>query len=263
MEEAKKLHEETGQVARIFKDFRYRTLNSWSCERRVVGKAEYLNQGANPRFVVTSLGTEFQDKDLYEKIYCTRGEMENRIKEQRIGTDIFHRSFFQLSAALKMSHIPFSYLADVFRLYSLILIHKFRQLSSAEDQSQPPMHLPDFCRLAATKAADADSSPSTSGMRLPLPCRHQEQTQFDTLTSAIGGNGHLDACLRPLKPRRNKGRKQIDAPALHRIPLPQQPRSISQKATRIPQGIAYPLIFRHIWAIHRPFSTHSGAFLSW
>ena len=84
MEKAEKLYEETGQAARIFKDFRYRTLNSWDCERRVIGKAEYLKQGANPRFVVTSLGTEFQDKDLYEKIYCARGEMENRIKEQQL-----------------------------------------------------------------------------------------------------------------------------------------------------------------------------------
>lgn len=84
MEEAKKLHEETGQEARVFKDFRYRTLNSWACERRVVGKAEYLNQGANPRFVVTSLGTELQGKELYEKVYCARGEMENRIKEQQL-----------------------------------------------------------------------------------------------------------------------------------------------------------------------------------
>ena len=84
MEEAKKLYEETGQGARVFKDFRYRTLNSWVCERRVVGKAEYLNQGANPRFVVTSLGTELQGKDLYEKVYCARGEMENRIKEQQL-----------------------------------------------------------------------------------------------------------------------------------------------------------------------------------
>ena len=84
MEEAKKQHEKTGQKVRIFKDFRYRTLNSWSCERRVVGKAEYLNQGGNPRFIVTSLEVSLGGKDLYEKLYCARGEMENRIKEQQL-----------------------------------------------------------------------------------------------------------------------------------------------------------------------------------
>lgn len=84
MAEAKKQYEESGQRARIFKDFRYRTLKSWSSERRVIGKAEYLNQGSNPRFIVTSLEPNISGKDLYEKLYCARGEMENRIKEQQL-----------------------------------------------------------------------------------------------------------------------------------------------------------------------------------
>ena len=84
MTAAKKQYEEFGQGGRLFKDFRYRTLNSWSAERRVVGKAEYLSRGENPRFVVTSLGAEVQDRHLYEKLYCARGEMENRIKEQQL-----------------------------------------------------------------------------------------------------------------------------------------------------------------------------------
>jgi hypothetical protein len=87
MAEAKKQFEESGQGSRVFKDFRYRTLKSWSAERRVIGKAEYLSRGANPRFVVTSLGSAVQKKELYEKIYCARGEMENRIKEQQL--DLF------------------------------------------------------------------------------------------------------------------------------------------------------------------------------
>jgi hypothetical protein len=70
----------TGKAARVFTEFGYRTRNSWSRERRVVAKAEYLPGKANPRFVVTSLATEPQA--LYEKLYCARGEMENRIKEQ-------------------------------------------------------------------------------------------------------------------------------------------------------------------------------------
>jgi hypothetical protein len=81
---AKKQHEESGQRSRIFKDFCYRTLKSWSAERRVIGKAEYLSRGENPRFIVTSLKSDIQGKELYEKVYCARGEMENRIKEQQL-----------------------------------------------------------------------------------------------------------------------------------------------------------------------------------
>ncbi len=77
--------ERTGQASRRFKDFRYCTLDSWRCDRRVVGKAEHLAQGSNPRFVVTSLPPEEIDaRTLYEQVYCARGEMENRIKEQQL-----------------------------------------------------------------------------------------------------------------------------------------------------------------------------------
>jgi len=83
MHEAKMEHERTGKAARVFTEFGYRTKKSWTRERRVVAKAEYLDKGENPRFVVTSLGAErWAARDLYEKFYCARGEMENRIKEQ-------------------------------------------------------------------------------------------------------------------------------------------------------------------------------------
>src|SRR5271168_1777429 len=72
----------TGKPARRFKDFRYATLDSWSRRRRVVAKAEWTNGEANPRFIVTSLNkAETSTRFLYEKVYCARGEMENRIKE--------------------------------------------------------------------------------------------------------------------------------------------------------------------------------------
>ena len=72
-------------ATRVFKDFVYRTHKSWSRARRVVAKAEHLAKGANPRFVVTSLSVEaFAAATLYEKEYCGRGEMENRIKEQQL-----------------------------------------------------------------------------------------------------------------------------------------------------------------------------------
>jgi Transposase DDE domain group 1 len=76
---------QTQQPARLFQDFTYRTLDSWSRERRVVGKAEHLAKGSNPRFVVTSLSAgEFAAQTLYEQEYCGRGDMENRIKEQQL-----------------------------------------------------------------------------------------------------------------------------------------------------------------------------------
>jgi len=85
LHEAKERFESTGQASRVFKDFTYRTRKSWSRERRVVGKAEHLAKGSNPRFVVTSLSMEELDaRALYEDTYCARGEMENRIKEQQL-----------------------------------------------------------------------------------------------------------------------------------------------------------------------------------
>lgn len=85
LQEAKCAFETTGQPSRVFKDFTYRTRKSWSRERRVVGKAEHLAKGANPRFVVTSLSPERESaRPLYEQRYCARGEMENRIKEQQL-----------------------------------------------------------------------------------------------------------------------------------------------------------------------------------
>jgi hypothetical protein len=77
-----------GGPARHFADFAWRTLDSWSRERRVIAKAEHLLKGSNPRFVVTSLlASAFDARTLYEDVYCARGEVENRIKEQQL--DLF------------------------------------------------------------------------------------------------------------------------------------------------------------------------------
>ena len=77
----------TGRTARCFKDSSYTTLDSWSRERRVIGKAEVTGGEAN-RFVVTSLKrSEAGARHLYEKTYCARGDMENRIKECQL--DLF------------------------------------------------------------------------------------------------------------------------------------------------------------------------------
>ena len=82
---AKALYQCSGKASRVFKAFCYKTLKSWRWQRRVIGKAEHLAKGANPRFVVTSLtAEECGAQELYEKLYCARGDMENRIKEQQL-----------------------------------------------------------------------------------------------------------------------------------------------------------------------------------
>ena len=79
---------QTGVAARVFTRFFYRTRDSWSTERRVIAKAEQLPKGANPRFIVTNLPEDYAEpKALYEELYCARGDMENRIKEQQL--DLF------------------------------------------------------------------------------------------------------------------------------------------------------------------------------
>jgi hypothetical protein len=84
MQVAVQQHQATGQPARVFTEFLYETTTgSWSRARRVVAKAEYLDKGENPRYVVTNLSAHcWPAQALYEDLYCARGEMENRIKEQ-------------------------------------------------------------------------------------------------------------------------------------------------------------------------------------
>jgi hypothetical protein len=79
---------DSGEPSRVFCEFHYQTRESWSRARRVVAKAEHLAKGENPRFVVTSLNPAQADaRTLYEDLYCARGDMENRIKEQQL--DLF------------------------------------------------------------------------------------------------------------------------------------------------------------------------------
>ena len=83
MQEAKQEHQRTGKPARVFCEFTYRTKKSWSQARRVIAKAEQIAGKGNPRYLVTSLDAQdWPAQKLYEQLYCARGEMENRIKEQ-------------------------------------------------------------------------------------------------------------------------------------------------------------------------------------
>ena len=77
-------YEKTDQKQRLFRNIRY-AAQTWDRERRVIVKAEHTEQGSNPRYVVTNLTGDPQK--LYDEVYCARGEMENRIKEQQL--DLF------------------------------------------------------------------------------------------------------------------------------------------------------------------------------
>ena len=123
MAEARAEHEMTGEPARCFRDLRYRTRKSWSCERRVVGKAEVLPGKDNPRFVVTNLPeSRAGAKPLYEQLYCVRGEMENRIKEQQLGLFADRTSSATMHAnQLRLYFASFAY----------VLMHGLRRLGLA------------------------------------------------------------------------------------------------------------------------------------
>jgi hypothetical protein len=124
LKQAEAQFQQTQQPARIFKDFRYQTLKTWSRERRVIGKAEYMEKGANPRFVVTSLSPERMDaRTLYEEFYCARGDMENRIKEQQL--DMFAD---RTSAGTMRANQLRLYLSSA----AYILMHALRRLGLKE-----------------------------------------------------------------------------------------------------------------------------------
>jgi hypothetical protein len=120
--EAKREHRRTGKAARVFTAFSYRTRASWSRSRRVVAKAEHLAQGENPRYVVTSLAAQrWEARALYEQLYCARGEMENRIKEQL--------SLF--SDRLSTETLRANQLRLYFSSLAYVLVHALRRLALA------------------------------------------------------------------------------------------------------------------------------------
>jgi hypothetical protein len=120
MRQAQQEYQGTGHAARRFTDFSYRTRKSWSRQRRVVAKAEYLEKGQNPRFVVTSLGKKtWPAQNLYERLYCARGEMENRIKEQ----------FSLFSDRLSTETMRANQLRLYFSSLAYVLLHALRRLA--------------------------------------------------------------------------------------------------------------------------------------
>ena len=82
MRQAAQQFQQSHQKQRLFADLSY-AAQTWDKQRRVIAKAEHAEQGENPRFVVSNL--EGAAQELYDRTYCARGEMENRIKEQQLG----------------------------------------------------------------------------------------------------------------------------------------------------------------------------------
>jgi hypothetical protein len=113
----------TQRPARRFKELLYRTRKSWSCMRRVVAKAEHTGDKANPRFIVTTLTMqELSARELYEDVYCARGECENRIKEAQL--DLFAD---RLSAATFRANQLRLWLASA----AYVLMHALRRIGLA------------------------------------------------------------------------------------------------------------------------------------
>lgn len=160
----------TGEPARVFKDFSYRTLKSWSRCRRVVGKAEHLAKGANPRFVVTSLAAAaFPAQVLYEQDYCGRGDAENRIKEQKM---LFAQ---RVSCATLRANQLRLYFATV----AYILIRCLREFgwqpavapaptAAVPEPAAPTPAAPAPTRPAATAAAARPPAPQCDTLRVQL-----------------------------------------------------------------------------------------------
>ena len=119
-EQVQQQYEQTQVSTRVFAEFEYRTLKTWSRARRVVAKAEHLAKGSNPRFVVTSLSAQqWEGRGLYEEIDCARGDVENRIKEQQLAL------FADRTSSTKMK-------ANQLRLWfstvAYLLLHQLRRV---------------------------------------------------------------------------------------------------------------------------------------
>ena len=116
-------HAATLSSERVYGELEYRTLDTWSRARRVVTRAEHSRHGDNPRFVVTSLdAAKIDARTLYEDLYCARGEMENRIKEQQL--DLFAD---RVSAATIQANQVRLYFASI----AYTLMQAFRRIGLA------------------------------------------------------------------------------------------------------------------------------------
>ena len=175
LREAKLEAQRTGKPARVFRDFRYRTRKTWGRQRRVIGKAEHLGEKANPRFIVTSLDPkEWPAKKLYEKLYCARGEMENRIKEAQL----------ELFADRTSSH---TFKANQLRLwlssFAYVLIEALRRIGLRKTIFA--VATAGSIRLKLLKIG-ALVSVSVRRVKVAMSSAHPHQTEFIAAFHALG-----------------------------------------------------------------------------
>jgi hypothetical protein len=154
------------QVARRFKDFMWTTRDRWGRRRRVVGKAEHTPKGSNPRFIVTSLGAQDYDaRAIYEDVYCARGEMENRIKEQQL--DLFADRTSAATMRANQLRLWFASMAYVLMAALRRIGLVGSQLADATcGMRHHPSQAAEDRRPRPTQRATAQAR---NGVRLPLP----------------------------------------------------------------------------------------------
>jgi len=178
LHQAQALCEASGHSRRLFKELLYRTRKSWSCQRRVVAKAEATPKGPNPRFIVTSLSVkELPGRALYEKFYCARGDAENRIKECQL--DMFGD---RLSANL----MRVNQLRLWFASFAYVLLESLRRLALSSTQ---------LARASAgtirLKLLKIGATVKTSVRRVKLgmnsanPYQTEFRAAFDALNAAV------------------------------------------------------------------------------
>lgn len=175
MREARQLAQLTGKAARVYRDFTYRTRKSWSRRRRVIGKAEHLGEKENPRYLVTSLkAKEWPAKKLYEKLYCARGEMENRIKEAQL----------ELFADRTSSH---TFKANQLRLwfssFAYVLIEALRRLGLRK--TALAVATAGSIRLKLIKVG-ALITRSVRRVKIAMSAAHSYRTEFIAAFHALG-----------------------------------------------------------------------------
>src|SRR3989442_1425217 len=228
MREARQEHRRTGKPARVFTEFFYRTRASWSRARRVVAKAEQIEGKENPRYVVTSLAPEQGPAQrLYEQLYCARGEMENRIKEQL--------SLF--SDRLSTETLRANQLRLYFSSLAYVLVHALRRIGLrgtewAEAQAET-------IRLKLLKiAARVRVTAAASGSATAAP------TPGSTCSPRPGPHSAAEKTLFGLKPTARAVSKRRGVPAHRRVPAlhnftghQQRPKHLpSPPATEIPRS---------------------------
>jgi hypothetical protein len=174
LHQAEQLCVACGHSRRLFKELSYRTRKSWSRHRRVVAKAEATPQGPNPRFIVTSLSVkELAGRELYEKLYCARGEAENRIKECQL--DLFGD---RLSANL----MCVNQLRLWFASFAYVLLESLRRL--ALSKTQLARASAGTLRLKLLKIG-ATVKTSVRRVKLAMSSAHPYQTEFRAAFEAL------------------------------------------------------------------------------